>query len=113
MGPDPMTPAERLRAAADTIEERANTATAAMGDGSWRVELTGDGYGTQNAEGYLTASGMAEEVAEHVALWDPPTALLLVPLLRKTAHNLDNTPGYHLAEEVDAFVDAILTGGAK
>jgi hypothetical protein len=104
-----MTAADRLRAAADTIEERATTATGAMGDGPWTVVLTGNGYGV-DAPGVNMAEGMVEEVAEHVALWDPPTTLILVPMLRETARRLDNIPGYRLADEIYLFVDAILAG---
>lgn len=105
-----MTTADRLRAAADKIQHTANGAMGAMGGGPWRAEIGGDGYITRSGEGYVTADRMDEEVAEHVALWDPPTTLLFVPMLRETARRLDNIPSYRVADDVYLFVEAILTG---
>jgi hypothetical protein len=107
-----MTPAERLRAAADTIERKATDAAGAMGEGRWTVELTGDGYATRSGEGYLTADAMAEEVAEHVAMWDPPTALLLAQQLRESADQVEVLRS-ELTPTFEAFLDRILTGGAS
>ena len=113
-----VTPAERLRAAADTIERTANGTTSGEwgtdGDFVWSA-TPGTGYSED-----ITGAGMNPSDAAHVALWDPPTALLAVRWLRTTALYLETAN--HLGSTADhdditlvaaAFADRILTGDAS
>lgn len=87
-----MTPAERLRAAANYIERTA----ARCNDGV-------DWYTAQELNVILGRDGA------HVALWDPPTALLLVPLLRSEAEAAFVLELQAADSDLLALADAILT----
>jgi hypothetical protein len=105
-----MTPAERLRAAADTIERTATAATS----GAWRT--TGELHEPQvwSDEALETICDTATvQDAAHVALWDPPTALLIAASFRETARRADTLPRFTLTGTAAAVVDAIIAGGAK
>lgn len=132
-----MTPAERLRAAADTIERTANDATPGpwgIGNGSTvaseveqlsrgsfscRYTITdldsGFNYGEDpEDDGWRENGAGPEDDAAHVALWDPPTALLAAALLREVAHwdMSVEPPMTYIRPLADALADAILAGGA-
>jgi hypothetical protein len=130
-----VTPAERLRAAADTIERTANNATPGpwgVGNGSTvaadvkqlsrgvfscRYTVTdldsGFNYGEDpEDDGWRENGAGPEDDAAHVALWDPPTALLVAAWLRFTADEMGTLvyiPAAGDAEAV-ALADAILGG---
>jgi hypothetical protein len=124
-----MNPAERLRAAADTIER---TATVDVTPGPWTVtekhgwDATDEGWslikvtaedGTEvAATAYPGGSEDAVDAqadAAHIALWDPPTARLVADLMRdalpyaSTAHPEE----YSIYLHASALADAILAGG--
>jgi hypothetical protein len=115
-----MTPAERLRAAADTIERAANAATPGpWGENTSRPNRYGaiishdapcddderEGYG-----GALIGESMLTGNRAHVALWDPPTALLAAAVLAQAADGF--TAGLRMPDAVFDLADRILTGGA-
>jgi hypothetical protein len=120
-----MTPAERLRAAADTIERTANAATPGpWGENTGRPNRYGaiishdapcddderEGYG-----GALIGESMLTGNRAHVALWDPPTALLAAEILRTMADRVEQLAPVHVGnpDAALAFADRILTGGAS
>lgn len=88
-----MTPAETLTAAADRIERVAGGAT--PGPYSFTRSL---GHGLPCGEwssadviashGDYLCSELSDADAEHIALWSPDVALLLVPILRAEAARL-------------------------
>jgi hypothetical protein len=92
-----MTPAERLRAAADTIERTANATDLDRDD--WQVETA------------LLIED--DEVRAHVNLWDPPTALLVAPMLQFEAHVAETAGMAYTDSYALELADHILTGGAS
>lgn len=112
-----MTPAERLRAAADTIERTANNAT----PGPWG-ENTGapNRYGAvishdapcddDEREGYggaLIGESMLSGNRAQVSLWDPPTARLAAMIFREEAsfsENAKRSPNPRVTDLADAIL---------
>jgi hypothetical protein len=113
-----VTAADRLRAAADTIERTATAATR----GTWFADCSGVYDGPPGSPDAVTEVAVCYDTGEaadgsddrsyadaaHVALWDPPTALLVAASLRETAERGDLRPGFTLGGAAAAFVDAIL-----
>jgi hypothetical protein len=120
-----VTPARRLRAAADTIDHTANAATG----GPWFTDGAGiyDGppdadIATEVAVCYATGTepdGSADHSyadAAHVALWDPPTTRHAATLLRTIAGYVEEADRLGLSVTQGelttcalAFADDILT----
>jgi hypothetical protein len=108
-----MTPAERLRAAADTIER---TAVGCSGS-PWSVDPrfqwdVRDDRGRKVA----TAHNGYEGVARHVATWDPRLALIIGRLARETAETLEMAGVSDWGDVAEGqqwreLADAILGGG--
>lgn len=79
-----MTPAETLTAAADRIERVASEATL----GPWEAgeRCVWAGFADVVGDGAAGDAGVLDPAnAEHIALWSPDVALLLVPTLRAEA----------------------------
>lgn len=92
-----VTPAERLRAAADTIERTARATDLDPED--WQIS---------------TALTIEDDAARaHVNLWDPPTALLAAPILRFEADVAETAGMAYTDSYALAFADRILAGGAS
>jgi hypothetical protein len=109
-----VTPAGRLRAAADTIDHTANAAT----PGPWESDGSGVWVTDRLDSDHLAQPGADAEVAgcyadrceadtAHVALWDPPTALLTARMLRTIAGYVDEADRLGLS-----VVEGDLTGSA-
>lgn len=101
-----MTPAQKLRAAADTIERTATAAT--RGHWTWSEhhgrDIADEGWSQVDINSTaLPRMGIVASTcypggpdtddpqadAAHIALWGPPTALLVARLAREVAETLD------------------------
>jgi hypothetical protein len=114
-----VTPAGRLRAAADTIDHTAGD-VARTYPGRWEPTPTGSAWAVivpDRPGASRVAACNWSVAAEHVALWDPPTAHHAATLLRTIAGYVDEADRLGLSVvEGDltttalALADAILTG---
>jgi hypothetical protein len=115
-----VTPAGRLRAAANTIEGRAHLASpgpwyaeAAENDDTHRVRAS---YTNGGRAWFTAAEGCTHMDAAHIALWDPPTTRYAATLLRTIAGYVDEADRLgltvvegDLTTSALALADAILT----